>query len=678
MRVAWAYNVPNMFNRSKRYLVVAALFVCAAPVYAGVTRVVIEQRESPAFKGQVFGKAGQYELLSGHFFGELNPADPHNMIVNDLQLAPRNARGMVEYTGTFSIAKPVDMSKASSVMVYSVANRGNGAAAGSNDGHVSVVSGWQGDVLPRVPLQTLQVPVAKNADGSPLTGPLLSRFINSPAGTNTLSLANAVSGLVYQRPVTLDTSKATLRRRASEDAPNTVIAAGDWAFADCSKTPFPGTPDSAKICAKAGFDSAALYELIFTAKDPLVMGIGFAATRDFNSFLRYEEKDKDGTANPVATQIKFAVSEGVSQSGNFLRTYIHLGFNQDEANRIVWEGINPHIAARQLAMNFRFAVAGGTALLYEPGSDAVLWWSDYPDEARHRPAAGLLDRCRETKTCPKIVETFGGLEFWDLRMSPDLVGTDAKADIPLPDNVRRYYFPATTHGGGRGGFNAAPAAAPNGCVLPANPNPEADTLRVIRAALVNWVVKGTEPPASRYPRLDQGQLVPATKAAMGFPTIPGTPSPDGLVNQLVDYDLGPDFKYNDLSGTMSTLPVIRRVLPTLVPKTDVDGNDVGGVPSVLRQAPLGTYTGWNVTAAGYNKGQICGLNGGYIPFAKTKAERMAAGDPRLSLEERYVNHDGYLVAVKAAVAKSVAEHFLFQDDADRLIAQAAASDVLVK
>ena len=182
MRVAWAYNVPNMFNRSKRYLVVTALCVCAVPVYAGVTRVVIEQRESPAFKGQVFGKAGQYELLSGHFFGELNPADPHNMIVNDLQLAPRNARGMVEYTGTFSIAKPVDMSKASSVMVYSVANRGNGAAAGSNDGHVSVVSGWQGDVLPRGPLQTLQVPVATNADGSPVTGPVLSRFINSPAG----------------------------------------------------------------------------------------------------------------------------------------------------------------------------------------------------------------------------------------------------------------------------------------------------------------------------------------------------------------------------------------------------------------------------------------------------------------------------------------------------------------
>lgn len=665
-----------MLNRMQSLAALTLVVLCGIPATAGVTRFVIESRESPAFKGQAFGKAGQYEVLNGHFYGELNPADSHNAIINDIKLATRNARGMVEYVGTFSIAKPIDMTKSSGVLLYTVANRGNGAATGYNEGHVTVVSGWQGDVIPREPLQTIQVPIAKNADGSPVTGPVLARFIDSPAAANTLPLSAAISSLVYQRPLTLDTTKATLRRRASEDAPNSVIAPADWAFADCTGKPFPGTPDPAKICAKAGFDSTALYELIFTAKDPLVMGIGFAATRDFNSFLRYEDKDKDGTANPVAKQIKHAVSEGTSQSGNFLRTYINLGFNQDEANRIVWEGINPHIAARQLALNFRFAVAGGTALLYEAGSDAVLWWEDYPDKARNRPAAGLLDRCRTTKTCPKIVETFGGLEFWDLRMSPDLVGTDAKADIPIPDNVRRYYFPATTHGGGRGGFNSAPGAPARGCVLPANPNPQAETMKVLRADLIDWVVKGTEPPPSRYPRLDRGELVPDTLAAMGYPKIPGAPSPEGLVNQLVDYDLGSDFNYKDLSGTMSKPPVIRRVLPTYVPKTDADGNDVSGVPSVLRMAPLGTYTGWNVTAAGYNKGRICGLNGGYIPFAKTKAERTASGDPRLSLEERYKNHDGYVAAVKTAAAKSVADRFLFQEDADRLIAQAEAGDVL--
>ena len=659
------------------------LLACGASMDARVIKIVVEKRESPAYNGQVFGKAGQYELLTGHFTGELNPNDPHNKIINDIQLAVRNARGMVEYIGTFAIAKPVDMSKASSVLIYSVANRGNGAPVPGAEGHVSVVSGWQGDVLPRANAQTIAVPVAKNADGSAVTGPVTALFIDAPKGANTLPLARAVSAIAYQLPATLDTRSATLTKRASTDGQRTPISSTDWAFADCSTAAFPGTPDPAKICVKDGFDPAMLYELVYTAKDPLVLGIGYAATRDFNSFLRYEEKDAEGNPNPVAKQIKYAISEGNSQSGNFLRSYIHLDFNQDENNRIVWDGSNPHIAGRQLAMNYRFAVAGGIANLFEPGSDGVLWWSDYPDAARHHTTAGMLDRCKASNTCPKIMETFGGLEFWNLRMSPNLVGTDAKNDIPLPPNVRRYFFPATTHGGGRGGFSVAAPPAPNGCVLPANPNPETETLRALRAVLVDWVTKGVEPPASSYPKLHpasaaEGQLVSATKTAMGFPSIPGAPSPDGVVNAVLDYDWGPDFNYNDLSGVITKAPpTIRKALPTLVPKTDSDGNDLGGVPSVLRQVPLGTYVGWNVTAAGFNQGKICGLNGGYIPFARTKAERLAANDPRPSLEERYGTHDKYVALVKAAAAKAVSDRFLFQEDADKLVAQAAASDVLV-
>jgi hypothetical protein len=666
----------------RKLIIGLVLLASGASLEARVIKIVIEKRESPAYNGQVFGKAGQYELLSGHFTGELNPNDPHNKIINDIQLAVRNARGMVEYTGTFAIAKPIDMSKASSVLIYSVANRGNGAPVPGAEGHVSVVSGWQGDVHPSANAQTIVVPIAKNADGSPVTGPVTALFINSPKGANTLPLARAVSAIVYQLPATLDTSKATLTKRASEDGPRTPISSTDWAFADCSTVAFPGAPDPAKICVKDSFDPAMLYEIVYTAKDPLVLGIGYAATRDFNSFLRYEEKDAEGNANPVAKQIKYAISEGNSQSGNFLRSYIHLGFNQDENNRIVWDGSNPHIAGRQLAMNYRFAVAGGIANLFEPGSDGVLWWSDYPDAARHHTTAGMLDRCKATDTCPKIIETFGGLEFWDLRMSPNLVGTDAKNDIPLASNVRRYFFPATTHGGGRGGFSVTAPPAPNGCVLPANPNPESDTLRALRSALVDWVTKGIEPPASSYPKLHpasagEGQLVAATKTAMGFPSIPGAPSPDGIVNAVLDYDWGPDFNYNDLSGVITKAPPsVRKALPTLVPKTDSDGNDLGGVPSVLRQVPLGTYVGWNVTAGGFNQGKICGLNGGYIPFARTKAERLAANDPRPSLEERYSTHDKYVALVKAAAAKAVADRFLFQEDADKLVAQAAASDVL--
>jgi hypothetical protein len=343
-----------------------------ATLDARVTRVVIEQRESPAYKGQSFGNAGQYETLSGRFYGELDPKDPRNAIITDIQLAPRNARGMVEYSATFAISKPRDMSHSSGVLFYSVPNRGNGAPTPSPDGHVAVVSGWQGDVIPRPGLQTITVPVAKNLDGSPLTGPVFERFIDMAANTTTLDIGSApYVALTYQRPLTLDTAKASLTKRASPTAPATPIPSNAWAFADCTKSGFPGTPDSSKICVKGGFDPAFEYELVFTAKDPLVLGIGFAATRDLNSFLRYADEDDTGAVNPVARHVRWALSRGSSQSGNFIRTYINLGFNQDESGRIVWDGANPHIAARQLALNFRFAVGGGAAGLYEPGSALV-------------------------------------------------------------------------------------------------------------------------------------------------------------------------------------------------------------------------------------------------------------------------------------------------------------------
>ena len=661
-----------------RFRICLLLGCATALVEARVTSVTVERRESPAYNGKIFGKAGQYELLTGHFIGELDPKGLHNTIINDIALAVRNVRGMVEYKGTFAIAKPIDMTKSNGLMVYTVANRGRGAPAPDADGRISVVSGWQGDVEPSAGVQTIVVPVAKD-----VTGPVTAVFIDAPAGSHTLSLSKAMSAISYQLPMSLDTKKATLTKRASIEGPRTPVT--DWAFADCDATPFPGKPDATKICMKEGFDTSLMYEVVYTSKDPLVLGIGYAATRDFNTYLRYEEASPVAWGTPAAREgaggkIRFAIAEGNSQSGNFLRSFVHLGFNQDEAGRIVFDGMNPHIAARQLAMNFRFAVAGGTARLYEPGSDAVVWWSDYPDTERHRKTAGLLDRCAATKTCPKIVETFGGLEFWALRMSPDLVGTDAKEDIPLPANVRRYYFPATSHGGGRGGFTVAPAAAPGGCVLPANPNPETETLRAVRVALIDWVAKGVEPPPSRYPKLhpsspDRGQLVAATD--IGFPKIPGIPRPDGALNPVYEYDFGAGFKYNDLSGSISKAPPeIKRVLPTLVPKTDADGNDIGGVASVLRQVPLGTYTDWNLNAKGFQKGQWCGLNGGYVPFAGTKAEREAKGDPRLSLEERYASHDKYVELVKAAAARAVAERFLLLEDADRLVAQAAASDVM--
>jgi hypothetical protein len=327
-------------------------------------------------------------------------------------------------------------------------------------------------------------------------------------------------------------------------------------------------------------------------------------------------------------------------------------------------------------MNIRFGAPSGAAEMFEPGSEGMLWWGDYTDEARGRKAGSLLTRCQATETCPKIVETFGSAEFYSLRVSPNLVGTRTDRDIPLPPNVRRYYSPSVRHGGGPGGFNVD-VATDNCCMLAPNPNPSSDSNRALMHALVDWVVKDAPPPPSRYPRLDRGDLVPPTHAATGFPLIPGVPLPDGVLVPFYEYDFGPGFRNADVSGVVSIQPpVLRQTLPMLVPRVDADGNEIAGVRSVLLDAPLGTYTGWNPVARGFFKGQIQALGGGYIPFAKTKADRLAAGDPRLSLEERYGTHEGYVAKVKAAAARAVNERFLLQDDADRIVAQAEKSAVL--
>lgn len=654
------------------------MLTVAVPLSAQVTRLEITSREL-ARDGQSIGAAGQVEILRGRVHGEVDPADRRNRIIQDIELAPRNARGRVEYVATVAIAKPVDPARASGVLVYSVVNRGNGDVVPSPEGHVSVVSGWQGDVVPTPRNQTIEVPVARNADGSSITGPVLQRFVNVEPGTTTVTLRPG-SGYPHAAD---DQSAAVLLTAASETIDGAkggtaIVPRDDWALADCRSTPFPGTPDPTRLCVRGGFAPDRLYELVYTARDPLVLGIGLAATRDLAAFLRHEARDSAGADNPVAGLVRHVVSIGNSQSGNFIRTFIHLGFNEDLEGRIVWDGAFPRIAARQTPMNFRFALPGGAVDLYEPGSEGVLWWGPYEDKVRGRgPAASLLDRCSATSTCPKIVEAFGSAEFWGLRMSPDLIGTDAAADIPLPANVRRYYMPGTTHGGGRGGFRHAAGGPAGACSLPANPNPMTEQLRALDAALIDWVVRGIEPPASRYPLLRTGDLVPATTAATGFPSIPGLPAVDGLVKVVLDYDYGPSYVANDLTGVITRMPPrIVQTIPTYVPRVNADGNETSGVPSVLHQAPLGTYLGWNLAARGFFEGQICGFQGGYVPFAETRAERERTGDPRWSLEERYGTQEGYVCTVEAAVRTAVSERFLLEDDAARLLEEARAGTVL--
>jgi len=674
---------------------IAGLALCVA-AEARVTRILID--ETVPFTGP---SAMPYEQIAGRAFGELDPKLPGNAIIQDIELA-KDADGLVRYVTSFMILKPVDMKRASGLMWHEVPNRGRVLGLPPQErafGDVTLVSAWQGDnagwtaVRPTASaagMHWLLLPVAKG-----VTGEVFGRIVNrSGKGSQPLIVQN---NPVPYKPVSLDTTKSKLVSRGGENmrgevTDEVVVQASDWAWGKCDdKTPFPGTPDPTLICLKNGFEPARLYQVVFTAADPYVLGIGFAAWRDVGAFFKGNSKD-----NPLAGAITHSIARGISQSGNYLRGWLHLGFNRDEAGQRVHDGMWPIIAGRRIALNFRWAQPDGVLELYQAGSEGPQWWLPHPDPVRGLPSAGILDRCEATKTCPKIIEHFGSAEVWALKLTPEWVGTDGKVDLPLPDSVRRYYIASSNHGGGAGGFDtsipgaALPKSGPS-CpgnnfgvgVLPANPVPHTQTVNAIRVHFRDWVMKGTPPPASRYPMLATGTLAEAHKAAIGFPTLPGLratlPEPD-FIMPVHDYDWGPQFNALDGSGIASKAPPgIKQVLKMFAPKVDADGNELGGVPVVLLDAPLGTYLGWNVTAAGampFHKDQICNYVGGMLPFARTAAERKAAGDPRPSLEERYGSHEGYVAAVRKAAARAVEEKFLLPVDAEALIAAAQSSAVL--
>ena len=699
---------------------IAAIGFMMAEADARITHLEITKTE-PAFRGQSFGDVGPYEHLTGRVTGELDPADPANSGIQDINLAPRNARGMVEYVTNIELLKPVDMARGNRILFFEVNNRGNKLAPGSfnnavargvanrnalsspgdgwlmRQGYTMVWFGWEMDVRPGMSRIGMPPIEARNFDGSAITGIVRSEIITPVAAT---SLPISLSQQIQNYPVdsydsyptaSLDNSAPfpdgflpTLTVRAREQDPREPIPNTAWSFGTCEQGS-TATPDAQHVCYPDGFKPGHLYELIYRAKDPTVGGLGFAAARDLGAFLRNSDKDDAGAANPVYRRDNLAMIEGSSQSGRMIRSLLALGFNRDEAGRRVFDGAFPHIGGGLMPLNVRFgqpvrAWGEQTDHLY-PAYDFPFTYARQTDPLTQR-TGGLFDRCNATDTCPKLFHVATALEMWEGRQSLGLTDPLGRTDVDDPPNVRTYIMASTQHSAASLPLAARPPFG--SCQQQPNPNPQIWTMRALLTAFTEWVRDGVEPPASAKPRIADGTLVPPDRVRL--PEIPANfygeverpaVSPLRIYDNLHVLDFGPLYRAEDSSGVITREPpqVGSGSYGVLEMQVDGDGNDLAGIRSVFLQTPVGTYTGWNLGRKDRFENGMCNLQGSFIPFASTKAERIAAGDPRLSIEERYPTKDTYLTAFKKAAADLVAKRYLLPDDAALLVDRAGSEGI---
>jgi hypothetical protein len=616
----------------------------------------------PAFEGVEFGGAGPYEKVAGRVRGAVDPSHRLNAGIVNLERAPRNAAGMVEYCVDFFLLKPTDPRHHNGRILYDVLNRGNKLAltafndapasphlaaapdAGNGflmrQGYAVLWTGWQGDVVPGEGRMLASLPIATD-NGTPIVGVNREEFIFNHPHTP------ARAPLSYPAH-TLDQAQATLTVRQRERDARKALPAAAWRYLSNRMVQIDRPQD---------FDGGAIYEFIYPAQDPIVMGLGFAAVRDAVSFFRHRAAGEDGQPNPLAVggrppAVAQVYAFGMSQSGRFLRDWLWQGFNEDLDGRRVFDGVIPSIGgARKTFTNFAFAQPGRFSCQHEdhltPGDQFPFTYATRFDPISGRND-GILARYAPG-TRPKIMQTDSSGEFWQGRAS--LVVTDeAGRDIELPDDVRMYHFAGTQHGG-----RFATAVFPF-CVHPGNPVDMNAAHRALLAALDQWVSAGVPPPPSSYPRAGDGTLVPA--AALKFDAVPGA-AYTALLNELceVDYSVQPP------------RPLVDRKYAVMVPALDADGNEVGGVRLPEIVAPLGTHTGWNPRREGFSLGELA-LLGSYLVFAKTAEERRATGDPRPSLEERYGGHAAYVEAITRAARQLCAARLLLAEDVDRYIEMA--------
>jgi hypothetical protein len=666
-----------MFSKKSSHTLAALILgiVLAVPsANARITRIVITSTQSPTFGGAIFGDVGQYEKLVGQAFGEVDPNDPKNALIADIALAPRNVKGMVEYSMDIYILRPVDPAQGNRVLfeinshgskfALSILNDSNSggndpttaADAGSGflmrEGYSIVWSGWDVTVASGGNNLTITVPVAVNPDGSTITGPALEETANDGTTANAFRLTYPAA--------TADQSQANLTVRTRYADTPVLVPASDWQYINAQT----GIGVSPKL------QYGSLYEFTYIARNPLVSGLAFAATRDFAAFLHRATADDLGNPNPLVGRASYIYSYSFSEPARFMHDFLYLGFNEDEQGLQVFDGIENWIGGGNGGFtNYRFAQPGRTHRQH-----IGRWYPEFQfpftNQVITDPVTGKTDgrlsRCLATNTCPKIIEANSGNEYWSKAGSllhTDTLGNDL--DLTAAPNVRYYHFSSLPHS------SATPV--PGICQQARNwIGPDAGT-RALLLALDEWVSWGVKPPANEVPKRANGSLAPSLpQESVGFPTIPGV-TYNGVLHTGDLYDFGPLFA----SGVLTTLPpaITESAYPVLVPRTDPDGIDIAGIRYPEVAVPMATYTGWGLRA-GPAAGEGCDAYGQEIPFANTAAERLANGDPRLSIEERYVTHDGYVQAVVAAVRKLVKQRFLLEEDAQFYINQAETSNVL--
>ena len=645
-----------------------------------VTAVEIKSRSSLS-GGLTFGEVGPYEQLEGTVHFALNPRHPRNEVITDLKLAPGDSDGLVSGSADFSVLKPAEPQRGNHRVLLEAPNRGNrlalrffnGAPPAADPGapldpgngflmrhgYTVVWCGWQHDVPPVKGLLGIEVPDAVGP-GGPLSGRTAATFYPN-ARVQVQRLPDPV-----HRPYptnNMNDPDATLIVRDHEDAPPQIVPRDQWSFARLEDGRL--VPDAFHLYMASGFVSGKVYQVIYSTTGAPVVGLGLPAMRDFMSFLRYGPAQ---LGNPCADDVQHTYAFGMSQSGIFLRQLLYLGLNQDEEDRVVFDGLISHVAGARLGeFNQRFGQPSSFPK-HSVGSTFPFTDMQQTDPETGR-AGGLLSRLAAEGQVPKVFFTNSSAEYWG-RGWASLIHTDVvgERDSVPSESVRIYHFAGTQHGPGP--FPPTDTNAVDGsraqqlfsCL---------DYTPLLRSALVRidrWVTSGEPPPASRHPRIDEGTAVPPDVVAKTFKAIPGVEFPPHPPS-LPRLDFGPEAE----SGLATTLPpVAGKAYGLLVPAVDEDGNELGSIRMPDVSVPLATYTGWNLRHPDMGSpDQLMNLAGSTIPFSATEVERKARGDPRPSIEERYVSKEDYLGRVRHAAQTLIDEGYLLHEDLERVVEQAS-------